>query len=79
MVALPAATPITTPLVEFTVATAGLLLLQVPPTDPLLIRVVDKPAQTVVVPLISPAFASGFTVTECVADDVPQAVVEPTV
>lgn len=76
---LPAATPITTPLVALIDATPGLLLLQVPPTLPLLVRVVDNPAQTVVVPLMVPASGSGFTVTRCVALDVPQIAAEPTV
>ena len=69
----------TTPLVELTEATAGLLLTQVPPTVPLLVKVVDKPVQTVVVPLIVPAIASGFTLTVYVAEEVPQIAADPTV
>ena len=76
---LPATIAVTTPLAELTDATKGLLLLHVPPTLPLLVNVVDKPAHTVVVPLIAPALASGFTVTKCVAADVPQTAIDPTV
>lgn len=69
---MPAATPVTTPVVEFTVAAAGLLLLQVPPPTPLLVNVVDKPVHTVNEPVIEPAFARALTVTTLVAVDVPQ-------
>ena len=79
MVVFPAESAVTTPLAALTVATAGLLLLHVPPTLPLLVNVVDKPAHTVVAPLIVPALARGFTVTKCVADEVPQTAAEPTV
>ena len=63
MVAVPVATPLTTP-DEFTVATAVLLLAQVPPataSD----KVVVDPAQTVVVPVI--VLTEGFTVTTAVS------------
>ena len=76
---LPAETPITTPLAAFTVAAAGLLLLQVPLMVPLLVSVVDKPVHTVVAPLIVPAFGTAFTVIKCVAVDVPQRAADPTV
>ena len=66
MVADPAATPVTTPVPELTVATAVLLLLQVPPLLPLLVNVVVEPTQTVVAPLIVPAFAAAFTVIDLV-------------
>lgn len=72
MVALPAATPVTTPVIEFTVAAAGLLLLQLPPPAPLVVNVVDKPIHTADAPLMVPAFATAFTVTNWVAADVPQ-------
>ena len=71
MVEVPAATPVTTPVAAFTDATAGLLLLQVPPPVPLLVKVVDKPAHTDAAPLMVPALASAFTVTSLVAADVP--------
>ena len=63
MVAFPAATAVTKPLLALTEAAAGLLLLQVPPTLPLLVKLVDKPVQTEDAPLTVPALASGFTVT----------------
>jgi len=50
MVAVPAATPPTTPL-EFTVATAALLLLHTPP-DVASLSVVVRPEQTVSVPVM---------------------------
>ena len=61
MVAVPTATPVTTPDV-FTDATDVLLLLQVPPVVPS-VSVVVAPLQTVAVPLIAPAEADGLTVT----------------
>lgn len=63
MVVLPAATPLTTPVAEFTEAAAGLLLLQIPPVVPLLVNVTDKPAHTAEAPFTTPAFGTGFTVT----------------
>jgi hypothetical protein len=64
---------------ELTDATEGLLLLQLPPTLPLLVNVVDKPVHTDDAPLSVPALASGFTVTSFVALDVPQTRGDPTV
>ena len=64
MVADPAETPITTPVVAFTEATAGLLLLHVPPMLPLLVKLADKPAQILAAPVIVPETASGLTVTK---------------
>ena len=72
IVAFPAVTPVTTPVDAFTVATAVLLLLHVPPLIPVLVNGVDKPVQTDAAPLKVPAFATGFTVTAWVAVDVPQ-------
>lgn len=48
MVAVPAATPVTTPLPAPTEAIDGSLLLHVPPPEP--VSVVVKPVHTVVVP-----------------------------
>ncbi len=64
MVAVPAATPVTTPEVD-TVATAALLEDQVPPVvaSP---RVVVDPAQTEVVPVIAATTGRALTVTEAV-------------
>ncbi len=73
MIELPAPTPVTTPLAEFTVAAAGLLLLHEPPVEPLLVNVVDKPAHTDDAPLNIPAFGTGFTVTKVVVEEVAQA------
>jgi hypothetical protein len=73
MVALPAATPVTSPEVAFTVAAAVLLLLQLPPPVPLLVKGVDKPAHTDAAPLTVPAMGTGFTVMVVVVEDVAQA------
>lgn len=62
MIALPAATPVTTPLVALTEAIDGLLLLHVPPVLPLLPNDVESPAQRVEAPVTTPAFGTGFTV-----------------
>lgn len=60
---VPAATPVTTPVIGATVATPGVMLLQVPPGVASL-SVVELPAHTDKVPVIG---ASGFTVNEIVA------------
>jgi len=72
MVEVPSATAVTTPVVALTVATAGLLLLQLPPPVPLLVNVVDRPVHTDDAPVTEPAFAMALTVTSCVAVEVPQ-------
>jgi hypothetical protein len=72
MVAVPAALPVTTPVLEFTVATAVLLLLQVPTPGLLLENVVVATTQTVEDPLTIPAFGSGFTVMSFDEVNVPQ-------
>ena len=72
MIELPAATPVTVPVAEFTVAAAVLLLLQVPPV-PLVVNGVDKPAHTVAAPLTVPAFATALTVMIAEAEEVAQA------
>jgi len=60
---LPAATPVTTPVAALTVAAAVLLLLQVPPLLPLLVKAVVAPIQTDdVPPMAVPALGSGLTV-----------------
>ena len=56
MMALPMATPDTTPVDEFTDAIDGSLLLQEPPLRPLLVNVAMEPTQTVAAPLTMPAF-----------------------
>ncbi len=74
MVAVPVLTPVTTPL-AFTVATAVLPLVHVPPASPLLVKVVVVPIHTDPVPLIVPALAFGLTVTNFVVLAVPQVLV----
>ena len=73
MIELPAAMAVTTPVVELTVAAAGLLLLQVPPLLPLLVNVADKPAHTEDAPLTEPAFATALTFTVAEVEDVAHA------
>ena len=57
------------PVLLLTVATNVLLLLQVPPVLPLLVKPIVDPMQTVDAPLILPAFTEGFTVM-VIEDDV---------
>ena len=71
---MPLATPVTTPVVGFTVATAVLLLLQVPPV-PVVVKVLVAPVHIAVTPPIVPALGAGVTVSGEVAEAVPQAVV----
>lgn len=59
--------PVTKPVEEFTVATKLLLLLQLPPPVPLLVRVVTEPAHIAVEPLIVPA--SGTALMVILADE----------
>ena len=73
IIALPAATAVTTPVAGFTAAAAVLLLLQAPPLMPLLVNGADKPAHTVDAPVTVPAFATAFTVIVAEAEDVAQA------
>ena len=73
MIELPAAMAVTTPVVELTVAAAGLLLLQVPPAAPVLVNVADRPAHTDDEPLTEPAFATALTVTVAEVEEVAQA------
>ena len=68
MFAIPALTAVTNPLVAFTVATAVLLLLHVPPVLPLLVYVVVTPIHKGLVPLTVPALAFALTVKLCDAD-----------
>ena len=62
MFVVPAATAVTKPLDEFTVATPVLELLQLPPDVPLLVYVAVAPIQSGDVPLTVPALTFGFTV-----------------
>jgi hypothetical protein len=67
MVAVPAATPVTTPVELFTVATAALLVLHAPPVLPFEVKVVVPVPQMACVPLKVPALGAAVTVTERVA------------
>ena len=73
MVAVPAATPVTMPVLP-TVATVVAVLLHAPPVvaSP---NPVVAPAQTVAVPVIVPADGNGLTVTTLIAAAVPQPLV----
>ena len=59
---VPALTAVTSPVDELTVATAGAVLLQVPPASPSLVYAAVAPMQSGEVPLTVPAFAFGLTV-----------------
>ncbi len=73
MVAVPAATPVTTPVLP-TVAMPVALLLHVPPVVALL-SVVVLPTVTVAVPVMVPADGNGLTVITLVVVAVPQLLV----
>ena len=61
MVAFPALTAVTTPVVKPTEATDGALLIHVPPGVPLLVKVGVAPIQSGEVPEIVPAVTFGLT------------------
>lgn len=61
IVAVPALKPKTVP--PSTLATLVLLLLHVPPTSPVLLKLTDEPVQTADGPLMIPAFGAGLTFT----------------
>ena len=65
---MPADTPDTRP-EAFTVATAALLPVQLPPVKPLEVSAVVVPAQIVFVPEIVPALGNALTVTVEVVDE----------
>ena len=67
IVAVPADTPLTTPVEALTVATAVLLDVYVPPLVAE-VNVVDAPAHTVEVPVRGSTVGSAFTVTTLVTD-----------
>ena len=69
-------TPVNTPVDEFTVATEGVTLLQLPPPEPLLVYAVVDPMHNVKDPLTVPALRIGFTVMLADAVAMPQGVVE---
>ena len=59
---VPAVNDVTRPLAAFTDATAGTVLLQLPPAVPLLVYVAVAPIQSGDVPLTAPAVTFGLTV-----------------
>ncbi len=61
---VPALNAETKPDVGFTDATAGLVLLHVPPASPVLLYVAVPPIQSGEVPLTVPALTLGSTVTD---------------
>ena len=63
MLVVPAPTAVTNPVVGFTVATAVLELLQVPPASPLVVKLLLVLTQSDAAPDTVPAFTFGFTVT----------------
>jgi hypothetical protein len=67
MVAVPAETPVTTPVLLFTVATPAAFEDQVPPVFPLDEKEVVPATQMFCVPLTVPAFGAAVTVTVLVA------------
>jgi hypothetical protein len=75
MVAVPAATPVTTPVELITVATEALLVLQEPPVLPFEVNVVVPLTHMFCVPLTVPALGAAVTVTVRVA----VALLQPTV
>jgi len=60
---VPIPTPVTSPKLEFTVATAGDPLSQVPFRLPLELKIIEEFKQTVDEPLIVPALGEAFTCT----------------
>jgi hypothetical protein len=62
MVAVPAVTPVTFPVIEFTVATAASDDVQTPPAV-VFVKIVDEPIHALVVPPIGSSTGNGFTVT----------------
>ena len=67
MLAVPALTAVTSPELEFTVATAVLVLLQLPPV-PVVLKVAVADMQSGDVPLTVPALAFALTVSVLNAD-----------
>ena len=63
IVAVPAVTPATAPVIEFTVATAALDVVHTPP-DVVLVKIVAEPIHAFVVPAIAASVGNAFTVTD---------------
>ena len=69
IVADPAATPVTAPVIEFTVAVEGALLVHTPP-DVVLVKIVEEPIHAFIVPTIAASVGNAFTLTTACALDV---------
>ena len=66
IVAVPAVTPVTFPVIEFTVATAALDVVHTPP-DVVLVKIVAEPIHAFVVPAIAASVGNAFTLTTACA------------
>ncbi len=62
IVAVPAVTPVTFPVIEFTVATAALDVVHTPP-DVVLVKIVEEPIHAFIVPPIAASVGNAFTFT----------------
>ena len=62
IVAVPAATPVTAPVIEFTVAVEGALLVHTPP-DVVLVKIVEDPIHAFIVPPIAASVGNALTLT----------------
>ena len=71
MLTVPPANAVTTPVVLLTVATEGLVLLQVPPV-PVVVKVPVAVGQSVAGPLTVPALGAGATVIGVLVAALPQ-------
>ena len=69
IVAVPAATPVTAPVIEFTVATAAFDVVHTPP-DVVLVKIVLEPIHAFVVPAIAASVGNAFTLTVACALEV---------
>ena len=72
IVALPAPTAVTTPVTEFTVATRLLLLLQLPPPAPVLVKLAVAPTHKVEAPFTVPALGRALMVILADFEELPQ-------
>ena len=62
IVAVPAVTPVTFPVIVFTVATAALDVVHTPP-DVVLVKIVEEPIHALAVPPIAASVGNAFTLT----------------
>jgi len=66
IVAVPAVTPVTLPVIEFTVATAASDVVHTPP-DVVLVKIVAEPIHAFIVPPIAASVGNAFTLTTACA------------